>query len=69
MDSVPLLLVEYLIKTGLTYAQVSEELQRRYPGIRGLSSRSVRRYCNVNNIVHLNDREIDGLAEQAILEV
>ena len=36
MDSVPLLHVEYLIKSGLTYDEVSENLQRSYPGVRGL---------------------------------
>ena len=29
-----------------TYKQVSEELHRVYPDIRGLSTRSVRRFCS-----------------------
>ena len=69
MDSVPLLHVEYLIKSGLTYNEVSEELMRTYPGVRGLSARTVRRYCHVNGISHLNTSEIESLAVEAIYEV
>ena len=69
MDSVPFLHVEYLVKTGLTYDEVSEELERVYPGVSGLSPRSVRRYCKVNGISHLNEREIESLATEAIMEV
>ena len=68
MDSVPLLHVEYLIKSGLTY-EVSENLQRSYPGVRGLSACSVRIYCKVNDISHLSDHEIESLAVEAITEV
>ena len=53
-----MLLVEYLVKSGLTYTEVSDELQRRYPGCSGLSSRSVRRYCKANSITHLTNTNV-----------
>ena len=69
MNSVPLLHVEYLIKSGLTYDEVSENIQRSYPGVRGLSACSVRRHCKVNDISHLSDDEIESLAVESITEV
>lgn len=69
MDSVPLLHVEYLIKSVLTYNKVSEELMRTYPRVRGLSACTVRRYCHVNGISHLNTSEIESLPVEAIYEV
>lgn len=69
MEDVPLELVDYLVKSGLTYSEISIRLKRRYPSIRGLSSRSVRRFCKENGITRLCDNEIESLAVEAIMEV
>ena len=37
-------------KQTKTYREVSEILRQGYPGVEGLSERSVRRYCATNNI-------------------
>ena len=33
-----------------THSQISDELKQQFPGVRGLSSRSVRRFCDVHDI-------------------
>ena len=41
---------ELVEKQGKTHKEVSEILRQGYPGVEGLSERSVRRYCATNNI-------------------
>ena len=38
------------ITQGFTHAQISDILKENFPGVRGLSSRSVRRYCHDKDI-------------------
>ena len=59
-------------RTKKTHKEVSEILKRSYPNIKGLSERSVRRFCEANNI-HLRDRklstaELDAAVSSAISE-
>ena len=56
-----------------THKEVSELLKQAYPNTQGLSERSVRRFCEVNNI-HLRDRklstsDLDAAVSSAIVEV
>ena len=51
MESVDENMVIDLIKSkNLSYNEASEVLTGVYPGLRGLSSRSVRRFCNQRGI-------------------
>ena len=52
-----------------TYTAIAVELQQRYPAVRGLSARSVRRYCNSNGISRssrLSSSEVDDAVERAV---
>lgn len=52
-----------------TYNSIAVELQQRNPSIRGLSARSVRRYCNDNGICRssrLTSNEVDDAVERAV---
>lgn len=52
-----------------TYNEIAMELQQRYPSARGLSARSVRRYCNDNGICRssrLSLSEVDDAVETAV---
>ena len=70
MESVHKDFVEELIIAGFTYKEVSEELERKYPHIqKGLSSRSVRRYCQIHKLKKLKDDELDQVVDEAIDEV
>ncbi len=40
----------YVVDDGLSYESVSDELKRQYGSIRGLSIRSIRRYCREHEI-------------------
>lgn len=57
------------IFNNCTYSVIAMELQQRYPSARGLSVRSVRRYCNDNGICrynHLSSSEVDDAVETAV---
>jgi len=48
---------------------LNSELQQFYPGLEGLSVRSVRQYCLENDIHYssrLNDQEVDDFVERAV---
>ena len=57
---------------GATHKEVAAELRRRYPGLSGLSDRSIRRFCCINQI-HRSSRlcvqSLDEIVEQAVSQV
>ena len=67
MDAV---LVQELLDSGKTYAQISDELKRRSPSnLRGLSERSVRRFVAENNLRAVSKQNKEEALERAISEV
>ena len=51
-----------LVREGCTYFEVSSLLISRHPGVRGLSERSIRRFCSKNGIRYrsgLTDARLD----------
>ena len=60
-------------KQAKTHREVSEILRQRYPGVEGLSERSVRRYCATNNIQRhdtgLTPVDVDNVVASAIAKV
>ena len=65
-------MIQDRIMAGHTHAAIASELQQLNPGAPGLSARSVRRYCSVNN-VHFSSRltseQLEGLVERAVFQV
>ena len=60
------------VKAGFTHAAISAELQQAYPGVAGLSTRSVKRYCSNNDIHYssgLSGEQVDELVERAVFQV
>ena len=53
--------VEYLVKGGATHESVASIYRNLFPATRGISARSVRRYCEYHNITRLQDEEIEGI--------
>ena len=53
--------VEYLVKGGATHESVANIYKNLFPATRGISARSVRRYCKYHNITRLQDEEIEGI--------
>ena len=73
MDAVNVDFVRDLVVTqGKTHSQVSLLLQEAYPGKRGLSSRSVRRFC-LKNGIHaqnwLSNEELEHYTKQVVARV
>ena len=64
---------ELVEKQAKTHKEVSEILRKGYPGIAGLSERSVQRYCATNNIQRrdsgLTSVDLDNVVASAIAEV
>ena len=57
------------ISSGRSYDFIATELQQGYPYARGLSTRSVRRYCNDRGICRtsrLTSSEVDDVVERAV---
>ena len=62
-----------VIEERKSYATVSEELKRSNPTVtRGLSARSVRRFCKVHNIQassRLSDMQLDRVVRSSVARV
>ena len=60
------------IESGMIYGQISSILQSNNPSARGLSLRSIRRFCQINNLgrnCKLSGKEIRTKAYQCVSEV
>ena len=61
---------KFVEKQAKTHREVSEILRQRYPGVEGLSERSVRRYYATNNIQRhgsgLTSVDVDNVVASAI---
>ena len=56
----------------LFHKQISDLLNQKYPGIRGFSPMSVRRYCRslgISKTSQLNDAQLDQAIVQSVAEV
>ena len=61
-----------VIERRKTHKQISDELKLLYPGVRGLSARSVRRYCenhNVHSSSMVSDGDLDRIVSSSIAKV
>lgn len=50
-------IVSDLRKKGMTYGEITEELQQANPHKKGCSERSVRRFCKENGISKMSDKK------------
>ena len=60
------------VRNGQSHHLISLELQQMYPGLPGLSTRSVRRYCSSQNIHYssrLNEQALLNLVEESVFRV
>ena len=48
-----------MIQRGLSHLQISGHLKELYPDQRGISERSVRKYCKRNRITKITDHELE----------
>ena len=64
--------IKTFIDRGLSYEEISSELQFRYPAAGGFSERSVRRFCKENQInknCTLSQKEKEELIRTSISQV
>ena len=65
-------LIRDRVRRGYSHQAIAQELQQQCPSIRGLSTRSVRRFCSTNEIHHssrLSANEVDNVVEQYVARV
>ncbi|XP_064383624.1 uncharacterized protein LOC135351363 isoform X2 [Halichondria panicea] len=58
-----------MVTSGMTHEDISNTLKTRFPGIRGFSARSVRRFCSENGIHKPDSAQVDAVVECAVTEV
>ncbi|XP_077867488.1 uncharacterized protein LOC144356695 [Saccoglossus kowalevskii] len=61
--------IQSMVSAGRNYKFISCHIQSMHPGVRGISERSVRRYCKRYNIGRMRDQKLDASVTQAIQEV
>ena len=69
MESIDKEMVAELRKKGYTYKKISETLLSMHPNMKGLSERSVRRFCKKWDIDKMDNIELDGVVGAAVGEV
>ena len=66
------LIRELVVEDRRSQKEISDGLRRRYPTVRGLSSRSVRRFCETHDIhctSRLSDLELDTYIRNGVARV
>ena len=61
--------VTEMVLRGMTHKQISEELQRQFPSSKGLSKRSVRRFCKEHDIHKPRGPDLDAIVSDSVEEV
>ena len=55
------IVIEAMVRTGMSHESISNYLRCCYPHVSGLSARSVRRFCRTNNITRITNDELDHM--------
>ena len=66
------LILKRVVEERKGHQQISEELKALYPGVRGLSARSVRRFCDEQHIhttSRLSDEDLDRVVSSSVAKV
>lgn len=61
-----------IVEERKSYENISTDLKASYPNLRGLSSRSVRRYCETHGIhqsSRLSNRQLDMVIRSSVAQV
>ena len=64
--------VERSLKNGSTHKAITEDLRTLYPGVRGISVRSLKRFCaahQLHSTSRLTDQALDVLVSFAVQTV
>ena len=70
MENVSKDFVKKLVYEGKSHEELSEILKATYPSIvRGLSGRSVRRFCSMNSIHCCKDSRLGEIVKECVSEV
>ena len=58
-----------MILSGNTHREISEEFTRRYPAAKGLSERSVRRFCQEHSFHKPRGEDLNAIVRVSVQEV
>ena len=63
--------IRQMVEDGISHSEISYRLRRRHPGVRGLSERSVRRFCFEHDLHYssgVSNRELRQIVEAGVRE-
>ena len=70
MDKIDFDFLLQLLREDYTYNEISMILKESYPGMRGLSTPSVKLYCQKNNLsTKYSNQEVENIVVEAVDEV
>ena len=58
-----------MVLQGMTHREISEEFASRFPAMKGLSERSVRRFCQKQGIHKPRGADLDEIVRDSVEEV
>ena len=58
--------IRYIVERGVTHCQIAIHFQNIYPNVRGISERSVRRYCKLLSIRHLSQEVVNLMVSDPV---
>ena len=69
----PRFVERFLVEENNRYEDLVEEIKNQFPGVKGCSLRSVKRFCSQHGIkkhgVPVSNEMLDGVVQRAISEV
>ena len=58
--------IRYIVERGVTHRQIPIHFQNIYPNVRGISERSVRRYCKLLGIRRLSQEVVNLMVSDLV---
>ncbi len=58
-----------MVLRGMTHREISEEFKGRFPNMKGLSERSIRRFCQKHGLHKPRGADLDAIVKDSVEEV
>ena len=58
--------IQHMVWRGMSHRNIAITIQERFPGRRGISERSIRRFCRSNNISRISNVQLDLVVQDFV---
>ena len=58
--------IQHMVWRGMSHRNIAITIQERFPGRRGISERSIRRFCRRNNISRISNVQLDLVVQDFV---